>query len=558
MLDEDLAVRSADLAGIYNDLGFDQLGMVAARQSVDLDQSNYSSHLFLSGNYRTLPGFASAFLSEMLQARIYQPVNVNAVRPDVVNESVSFNEYTPLFNRPRLRGFASLAYGETDTDVSSNELASSHSSGGDGTLTFNQDRIAGAVSYQSFESDGFRVNTDSNNDALRAFVVFAASPRDQFQVNLVDGARDTGDLPLRDFPGLNNGERIQTDLTNVGLGYHRVLSSAADLAISAIYNDAEQSASNFGLTGSARLEGSQIEAQYVLRQSRLTWTAGAGSFDGEQKLTGESPGLPPTTLRGDDTFSNVYVYAKLREIGPVEITAGLSYEDVLAPVGLLPPRDSQIGVAGVEFEDNQFSPKFGLSARATARTVVRATAYARLNPAIGRLQTLEPTQVAGFNQFFDDPGGARSFNYGVGLDQQISSKVFLGFSALRRDVEIPEPFCDTPDPDFRCIGQVADGSRGTHQRRLAGQPVRQRHRREAAGAERRLLLRGTRLRFRAARQRRPFRQFRAHAACASAGPLLPSHGFLCPRPRLVLRPAGGRVRPGGASQLHRRGELLDR
>jgi tetratricopeptide (TPR) repeat protein len=464
LLDEDLAVRSADLAGIYNDLGFDQLGMVTARQSADFDQSNYSSHLFLSGTYRNLPGFSPAFLSETLQSRIYQPVSVNAVRPDTVNESVSFNEYTALFDRPRLRGFASLRYGDTDTDLptalDSLELDNSSSQGGDATVTFNQDRLAGAVSYQKFTSDGFRVNNDIDNDAIRAFVVLAPSQRDQLQLNVIDGTRDTGDLPLRDFPVIPNQERLSTDLTNVGLGYHRILSPASDLAISAIYNDAEQTGSTPllpDLSSKARLEGTQLEGQYVRRQSKLTWTGGAGYFDGEQEITSIDSGVSTSLGKGDDQYANGYVYAKFRELGPVELTAGLSYEDVTAPVGLLPPRDSQIQPAAVLFEDNQISPKLGLSARLAPKTVLRATAYSRLTPAIGRLQTLEPTQVAGFNQFFDDPGGTNSKNYGIGLDQQFSSRVFLGFSALRRDLEIPEADCASPDPDFRCIGQVASG-----------------------------------------------------------------------------------------------------
>jgi hypothetical protein len=87
--------------------------------------------------------------------------------------------------------------------------------------------------------------------------------------------------------------------------------------------------------------------------------------------------------------------------------------------------------------------------------VVRAAAYERLNPAVGRLQTLEPTQVAGFNQFFDDPGGTGSRNYGLGLDQRISRNFYFGLSAMNRDLEIPEPFCDSPDPLFGCIGQDA-------------------------------------------------------------------------------------------------------
>src|SRR5262249_53477818 len=68
LLDQDRAVRGADLARVYNDLGFELLGLVAARRSADEDQSNYSSHLIMGGNYRVLPDYAPAFLSEALQA----------------------------------------------------------------------------------------------------------------------------------------------------------------------------------------------------------------------------------------------------------------------------------------------------------------------------------------------------------------------------------------------------------------------------------------------------------------------------------------------------------
>jgi Tfp pilus assembly protein PilF len=471
LLDEDLAVRSANLASIYSELGFSELGMVTARRSADADQSNFSSHLFLAESYRTTPGFAPAFLSEVLQARIYQPVNVNAVRPDVVNETASFNEYTSLINRPRIRGFAGITYGATSTDLADLELPpafqdlleldSSNPSGGDVTFTFNRDRVAGSLSYTNVSVDGFRTNTDISQDNIRGFFVFAPTHRDQIQLNFISGSRETGDLPLRENPFQVAPERFETDLSNVGVGYHRIISPASDLAVSAIYSDTEQTAFDFNvLDGSStpraigRFKGPQVEAQYVLRQSALTWTAGLGHFDGDQELESVSGS---TTLSGDDQFTNAYVYAKLRNLGPVEITAGVAYEDLLAPVGLIPPRDYLIGATDLEYEDSQVTGKFGLSAYATPKTVVRATAYSRLTPAIGRLQTLEPTQVSGFNQFFDDPGGTSSFNYGIGLDQEFTRSFFAGFSVLRRDLDIPEAVCDSPDPAIGCNLRPATG-----------------------------------------------------------------------------------------------------
>ena len=476
LLDQDLAVRSADLAGIYNDLGFEQLGMVAARRSADAEQSNYSSHLFLAGNYRELPGFASAFLSEVLQARIYQPVNVNAVRPDVVNETVSFNEYTSLIDQPRLRGYFGASYGVTDTDLAdlfegqtcgppgapvpceeTIELNDSNSDGFDATVTYNQDKFAGSLSFNSYDDDGFRVNNQQSNDVMRGFIAWSPTSRDHLQLNVIDGNRNTGDFPLRSIPAATTPEELETDQTNVALGYRRVLSPSQDLVVSAIYNDTEQFGdfpTPFDQTVTATLSGPQLETQYVQRLAKQTWIAGAGHFQGEQEVEGESV-LGDVRFTGDDTFTNGYVYAKFRHVGPVEITAGASYEAVDAPVGLLPPRDSVILASEVSHDDSMVSPKLGVTWYATGKTVLRAGAFYRLNPALGRLQTLEPTQIAGFNQIFNDPGGTRSLNYGAGVDQEFARNFFAGVSVLRRDLEIPEAFCDTPGDFAGCVGQVS-------------------------------------------------------------------------------------------------------
>ena len=57
--------------------------------------------------------------------------------------------------------------------------------------------------------------------------------------------------------------------------------------------------------------------------------------------------------------------------------------------------------------------------------------------------------MAGFNQFFFEQGGTRSLSYGVGVDQEFTSRLFGGLSVLRRDLEIPEAFCDDPTlPDL--------------------------------------------------------------------------------------------------------------
>ena len=465
LVDEDRAVRGTDLARIYDDLGFDQLGLVAARRSADENQANFSSHLFLAGNYRNLPGFASSFLSETLQARIYQPIGANAARPDAQGGTVAFNEYTALFDRPRARGFVSAFYGMTDTGIdeyfpgcgtpctSAFGIDDSRLYGGSLLGTYNGDRIAASLGYRKLNDDGFRQNNQQDTDVYTGFVQVAPGTHDTIQLNAIVANRQTGDLPLRQIPMLIAPQTFDTDELNIGLGWHHRFSPAFDLAVSGTWNDTDQTGTLLGtsISTNAKLSGPQLEGQVVYRQGRrMTWVAGLGGFDG----TFEARSVFDTVARkGDETFANAYGYLKIRDLGPFEITAGVSAENIDAPTGLLAPRDSNILPSDVTFSDTHVSPKVGATLFLKTGTTIRAGIYSRMAANLGRLQTLEPTQVSGFNQFYDDVPGTRSWNYGLGFDQQLAGMLFFGGSYLRRDSDIPEATCASPDPFSGCAFQ---------------------------------------------------------------------------------------------------------
>jgi hypothetical protein len=67
-------------------------------------------------------------------------------------------------------------------------------------------------------------------------------------------------------------------------------------------------------------------------------------------------------------------------------------------------------------------------------TAIRAAAFRAMSLTNIQNQTIEPTQVAGFNQFFDDPEGFDSWVYGVGVDQKLGSNIYTGGEIFRRDV----------------------------------------------------------------------------------------------------------------------------
>ena len=85
----------------------------------------------------------------------------------------------------------------------------------------------------------------------------------------------------------------------------------------------------------------------------------------------------------------------------------------------------------------QVNYKLGLQWDVTERIRLRLAAFKTLKRLLIVNQTIEPTQIAGFNQFFDDVNGTIAEVYGVGIDGVLSQNLFAGAEFNRRDVEEP-------------------------------------------------------------------------------------------------------------------------
>ena len=60
-----------------------------------------------------------------------------------------------------------------------------------------------------------------------------------------------------------------------------------------------------------------------------------------------------------------------------------------------------------------------------------------MKPALPSNLTIEPTQVAGFDQLFDDINGTSVWRYGVGADWQIAPNLFSGAEVTWRELSEP-------------------------------------------------------------------------------------------------------------------------
>jgi Tfp pilus assembly protein PilF len=432
LLDSDLAARSASLSRIYTDLGFEQLALVEGWKSVNTDPADFSGHRFLADSYSALPRHEIARVSELLQSQLLQPINITPVQPHlaVSNLSIldaagpadlSFNEFNPLFNRDRL-------------SLQLSGIAGGQNTFGD-EIVFSgvQGKASFSVGQFHYETDGFRENNDQRQDIYNAFVQYSLSPKTSVQAEFRSRDFNHGDLEVKfgnpfDPENFLEDLREEDDIRSIRFGFHHAFSPHSDLIASVIYLTRDF---DFvvGGTSTARTERDedayQVEVQHIYRSERFSIISGLGHSDQD---------IEEVNISGNISFkdktkpehSNLYVYLNINYPKQVTWTIGGSadfFEGEVFP-----------GIFDNIEEQNQFNPKFGLTWNPLPSTTLRAAIFRTLKRTIITDQTVEPTQVAGFNQFFDDGDATDAWYYGVAVDQKISSKLYTGAEFSQRNL----------------------------------------------------------------------------------------------------------------------------
>src|SRR5439155_26030901 len=112
LLDQDRAVRSANLANVYRDAGMFDVSVREAGRAVAADYGSYSAHLFLANSYDSFRDpnrinlrYETPAESEYLMANLLAPVGAGPLA-----QSISQQEYSKLFERDRLGIASSTEY----------------------------------------------------------------------------------------------------------------------------------------------------------------------------------------------------------------------------------------------------------------------------------------------------------------------------------------------------------------------------------------------------------------------------------------------------------------
>jgi tetratricopeptide (TPR) repeat protein/opacity protein-like surface antigen len=429
LVDEDLASRSAGLARIYRDLGFESLALIEGWSSVEANPGDYSGHRFLADVYSTLPLHQIARVNELFKSQLLQPLNMTPIQPQLgeVNTflldaagpaEIAFNEFNPLFNRNRWAIQGSGVTGSNETR------------GEDIVVSGLHDKLSFSLGQFHFETDGFRENNDIDHDIVNAFVQFQASHNTSLQAEFRSSDVEKGDLRLL-FDRANYSTLRQSEaVDSVRLGARHRMSARSELLGSLIYQDAIQGVAVPGLfTSDAEVDGYGVDLQHLLRVGNWQLASGISSLEWELEET--IPFLP--VLSSTLEHSTAYVYASVGVAGDAKILLGGSFDSI----------------ATVTVNDDRFNPKFGLFWNIRPKTILRLAAFRTTQgPFISRQNIqprLEPTQVAGFNQLFYGSTGEEAWRYGVALDRSFSPELYVGVEISRRDIDFPwEDFRDFP------------------------------------------------------------------------------------------------------------------
>ncbi|MGD9015821.1 MAG: TonB-dependent receptor, partial [Desulfobacterales bacterium] len=454
LLDQDLAARSAAQGRIYGDLGFQQLALVEGYTSVNTAPGNFSAHRFLADNYAAKPRHEIARVSELLQSQMLQPLNVTPLQPQLSVSNLgiiegsgpsglSFSEFNPLFTRNRLTLQANGVVGNKDTW--GEEIVHA------GLLN----NLSYSFGQFHFETDGFRKNNHQEQNLYNGFLQLALDHRTQVQSELRIRHIDREDPEiLFDPDSFSENQKEDNDSTTLRLGIHHQLSPGSDLLLSFIAEDNDIEINDRDGTVDIDIhsqfdDGKSIEGQHIFDSTTLNLVSGVGYAstpeDRDTVVDVKNPFFPVS----DDVSehfqvdsANIYTYSHWSFGDALTAIAGLSIDTVQRDWKYSDDFTTPFPPLNASTKDDDSSdrtkvnPKLGIIWNPLSSTTVRIAGFRHLSRTLVGDQTIEPTQVAGFNQFFDDFDGTDIWVAGAAIDHRFTDTLFSGIEYYHRWLDV--------------------------------------------------------------------------------------------------------------------------
>lgn len=435
LLDRDLATENVSLAQVYNRLGLSSWGGFLAMRSLQSDFSISGAHRFLGSSYLALKrGRTQAGGSELLQARLFSPVNENSFN--------TFNTYTSLFEVPDFNARFVMSAGEDEVS----EYAAAIN-GGTGHYAFAQ-----VVSYNK-DSGYLEENDDYSSWSTITMLKYSTAPRSHLYSSFASYLSNEGDHAPSWDPFQNDLDgRLIGELYEGALGYYSQLNHDTHIII---YTKTKNNEFRFkdelmSLLGSTLMPSEDKtedafkfwdgQIELVRRFSDHQFVLGFGHYNGtvshdeELKVTPfvfESP-----RIKLPQRFTTLIVRDYWRLNDTIEFDLGFRYNK--ATDGKTDFSDT-VGTS-------KLTPQAGFLVKPFEKTTLR---FAGINSIQKPLEeNIFPTNTSGFIIDRNEETSAESTEYTAALDQIVDDKTFFTISGSYRDRDTPTPIDFTYEDKF--------------------------------------------------------------------------------------------------------------
>lgn len=454
LLDQDRAVRAANLANIYRDAGMEDVAIREAARAAQDDPTSYSAHLFLAESFNpdlVNLRFESVAFSEYLVANLLAPVSAGNL-----TRNISQQEYSSYFEQDSLRLLSSSRYLSRGLWQQT------------GAIYATGDRVGASVEVNYLNDPGQR-----NNDDLELFQQWTqlkvqATPEDTLYLQAAffdtqGGDRSQQYIPANGSTTFRFGERQEPNLIAGGRhewspGAHTLflagrLTDTTHLADSARANltfDRAAGGAVAAVTVNASTFSQSIEqeiytaeVQHIHQVGDHSTTVGgrvqAGGFDTVDQIGPYArPPFAPTAAINQNTSTDLerfsaYAYHNWRIFDPLLLTAGLVFDHLEYPLNY---RFSP--VASGQQSESQLSPKAGFIWNVRKGSTLRGSYAQSLGGAsFEQSVRLEPAVISGFVNSYRSlmpesiiglqlaPGFE---TFGLAWDEKLSDGVYFGVS----------------------------------------------------------------------------------------------------------------------------------
>ncbi len=451
LLDQDQAVRGANLAKMYQDAGMFDVSVREAAQAVDNDYGNYSAHLFLADSYDALRDpkqinlrYETPWFSQLLVADLLAPVGAVSL-----SQNVSQQEYSRLFTGDQVG-----VYNDTEYTSRGDWLQNSSQYGNIGNTAFSLDEY-----YRT--ENGFRPNNQLQDLSFTAKIKQQLTSDDSLFFEAVHDSFRSGDVRQYYSQDMASTSLSVTEVQdpNIYIGYHHdwapgihtlilagrledtlTLNDSNSIAIVTTKNPSGQitgvSQRPADLSYESTLVAYTAEAQQIFQSDSQTLVFGvryqAGNLDDMSFVLDQRP--VNQSISPDLNRLTGYGYYSYQVANPLLLTAGISYDRLQYPQNdELPP------LSTVQTEKDQVSPKAGFRWTPLTNTTFRGAWTRSLGGVFYDTSVrLEPTEIAGFNQAFRSlipesvtglVPGTRFETFDLAWDQKFPTRTYVSVVA---------------------------------------------------------------------------------------------------------------------------------